>query len=174
MPYLTEIKALAERLEVIHPDEVQGCTEEEIQTLESALHIRLPGAYREFLAWCGKRAGGFFRGSAWRPIADNLISVQSSAQELLDENHFPQKLPPNMFVFFMYQGYNFLFFHLNEGDNPCLHFYMEGEAEFRKEEFCSFTDFLEYSILSRYVIAINNSIRENIKLLAEQYRRSYK
>lgn len=64
MPFLTDIKALAERLQVISPDEVQGCTEAEIQSLEDALHIQLPEAYREFLAWCGKKAGGFLRGSA--------------------------------------------------------------------------------------------------------------
>jgi hypothetical protein len=166
IPFLTDIKALAERLEVIKPDEVQGCTEAEIQALEDALQIQLPEAYREFLAWVGKTKAWFLRDYAWN---DNyLVRLQEDAKELLEENNFPRELPPNTYVFVMHEGYNFFFFNLNTHDNPPLHFYMEGETEFRENEFDSFTDFLEYSILVHMIHW------EHGRVLAEQYWRSYK
>ncbi len=166
MPFLTEIKALAERLEVINTTEVQGCTEAEIQSLEDALHIQLPEAYREFLGWIGKLRGALTTDNhGWR---DNyLIDLQVGAQQILWENNFPQKLPSNAYVFSMHEGFIFYFFNLNGDDNPPLYSYMEGETEFRKE-FCSFIEFLEYRMLFAYLVD-QKSIKENFYWLKEQY-----
>jgi hypothetical protein len=169
MPYLTELKALAERLDVIHPNKAQGCTEEEIESLEDALHIKLPAAYREFLAWCGKRAGDFLSGSQWQYDEDDLILFQEDAKEVLDDKNFSNNLPANAYVFFMHLDYQFCLFLLEDGGNPPIHMFLEGKTvnEFHKE-FCSFTEFLEFRILVHQLIK-NNSVQENLRWLWEQY-----
>jgi hypothetical protein len=166
MLYLTELKALAERLEVINSHEVQGCTEAEIQALEDTLQIKLPEAYREFLVWGGKGTIEFLRGSTWRYFKGNFVDLQIESKDLLIENH-PLELPINTYIFLAHQGSIFFFFLLTEGDNPVIYKFMEGETEFRKE-FCAFTEFLEYHLLYAYLVD-NKSIRENFYWLKEQY-----
>lgn len=165
MPFLTNIKALAERLEVINPKEVQGCTEAEIQSLENVLQIQLPEAYREFLAWVGKQAGAFMDDDEWRHIGDTLVFIQQEAQEL--RRYYSLKLPMNAYVFLMHQSSVFYFFILSEGNNPPIYTEDNTGDKFRKE-YCSFTEFLEHTILYMYIVE-NRSIHENYFWLNEQY-----
>ncbi len=38
-------------------------------------------------------------------------------------------MPEDAFVFFMHQGYQFMFFRLSEGDDPPVYYYGEGEGQ---------------------------------------------
>jgi hypothetical protein len=88
------------------------CTKEEVEDLNKWVGHPLPEAYQEFLLWMGHSGGGFLNGSDC--FYEHLKNIQVEAKELLREDHFPGVIPENAFVFFMHQGYQFIFFILNE------------------------------------------------------------
>ena len=51
--------------------------------------------------------------------------MQEAALELVSENGLPP-LPNGSFVFWMHQGYMMAFFKEDDGDNPPVYFYSEG------------------------------------------------
>jgi hypothetical protein len=120
---------------------LKGCTMQEVNKIEGEFGIKLPASYVYFLLLMGKDAGEFLKGSS--VFYNEMFVLRESSMELLNENNF-KSLPPDTFVFWMHQGYQFAFFDLKEGDNPPIYFYYEGktEGDFEKKE-NSFTDFLE-------------------------------
>lgn len=82
----------------------------------------LPAAYKEFLAHLGRSAGSFLRGSDF--TCDQLWRINREARELVRERGVD--LPRAAVVFLMHQGYQFLYFHAAEGDDPEVHRYEEG------------------------------------------------
>jgi|SRR4028118_467072 hypothetical protein len=99
------------------------CTEQDVRFLEEKLGLSLPTAYKEFLLWGGHNPGRIWEGSDC--CFKDLINLQDSALELLEENNFPGSLPEDSFVFFMHQGYQFMFFRIKEGEDPPIYFYKE-------------------------------------------------
>lgn len=118
---------------------VIGCTDKEIQSLESYFNITLPGEYKEFLRIMGKGAGDFMKGSS--VFFNDIFDLQKESESLLNENNF-KKLPKDAFVFFMHQGYQFAFFLINNDDNPKIFYYSEVETT---EDFDVFSEtFIEF------------------------------
>jgi len=99
-----------------------GCTSAEIARIETSLELRLPAAYREFLAHLGKSAGAFLQGSDF--ACSQLVRVNHEARDLLRESG--HSLPRTCLVFLMHQGYQFLYFHSGESDDPDVHRFEEG------------------------------------------------
>lgn len=127
MQYLQKIKDQLDEMHIVRPSRIKPCTQKEVEQLEHKLGAQLPLAYKEFLLWMGHGAGGILRGSDcfyW-----HLIDIQQGAIELLAENAFPEKLPDAAFVFLMHQGYTFVFFRINQGDDPEVYHYMEVEMQ---------------------------------------------
>lgn len=125
--------------------ELHGCTVREVAKIEAFFSVTLPVYYRDFLFSMGKGAGKFMMGSS--AFYSEIFDLREGSIELLSDDNF-KSLPDNTFVFWMHQGYQFAFFYLNEGDNPPVYYYLEGEhyEDFeRKEE--SFTDFLEKQLV---------------------------
>lgn len=58
----------------------------------------------------------------------DLSGLNEAATGLLQENDKNYKLPSDAFVFYMHQGYQFMFFRLSEGDDPPVYFFGEGEG----------------------------------------------
>jgi hypothetical protein len=123
--YLARVKQQLKELKLVSPNELSGCTADEVNRLEQQLKISLPAAYQEFLLWMGHGAGQFLRGSDC--FYKHLPYLRDWAIELLQENNFPEPLPEDAFVFFMHQGYQFSFFSLSEGDDPPIYSYCEGK-----------------------------------------------
>lgn len=125
--------------------QIVGCDENEIKELESAVGLKLPTAYKEFLRWAGNSLGDFEEGSEFFYDQD-LVDLQRMAKDLLVDNNTPFELPDDAFVFWGHQGYQFTFFRTSEGDNPPVHYYIEagqGEKEEIKWNYKPrFTDFL--------------------------------
>nr|OEJ76198.1 hypothetical protein BH720_05915 [Desertifilum tharense IPPAS B-1220] len=117
------------------------CTEEEIFSLETDLNINLPKAYKEFLLWGGHEAGGLLEGSDC--FFKHILNIQKWAIDLLNENDFPESLPKDAFVFYMHQGYEFMFFKISEGDDPPIYIYNElnNQSLFSKA-YLKYSDFL--------------------------------
>jgi SMI1 / KNR4 family (SUKH-1) len=145
MPFLDNAKHLASQLGAIPAQSAHGCSEQEIAALEERLRRVFPAAYREFLLWTGRAAGDFWAGS--HAFYSDLPDIQQWAVDLLRENSFPAELPPDALVFFMHQGYQFLFVRTSEGDDPPVYYYNEtqpAQTFVRRAE--HFSQFLEHAL----------------------------
>jgi len=121
--YLERAKKKQEDLLHVGYNQPVPCTLQEVEELEQWIGHRLPEAYREFLLWMGHSGGGVLAGT--NCFYGDLKRIQTGAKELLEENHFSGKLPGDAFVFYMHQGYQFNFFHLEDGDDPPVYYYAE-------------------------------------------------
>ena len=132
MTYLDRVKKRLDELHTIPPANLKLCTEEEVTELEQSLSIKLLQAYREFLLWMGHGGGSFTVGTEC--LYEDLPQIQHWAEELLEEDQFPLKLPEDAFVYYMHQGYAFNFFCLSEGNDPPVYTYLEdsGQTSFVK------------------------------------------
>ena len=143
--YLDKVKKQLIELQIVSPDQLLGCTLDEIIGLEQRLEISLPVAYKEFLLLMGHSASKFLQGSDC--FFKHLPYLREWACEILQENKFSKTLPEDAFVFFMHQGYQFSFFIISEGDNPPTYSYCEGtkQTSFMKSHE-KFSDFLETEV----------------------------
>ncbi len=148
--YVDDIKNRWKRGGIFPRWDVNPCTNEDIHKLEHELNHPLPAAYKEFLLWMGRGSKTFMIGSDWEYSI--LLELQEDARDLLRENSSPLPLPDTAFVFFMHQGYKFYFFNLDEGNNPSIYYYSEGEdgegkrlTSFRKD-YSSFSQWLSAEV----------------------------
>ncbi|MDI9363589.1 MAG: SMI1/KNR4 family protein [Flavobacterium sp.] len=111
----------------------------EISIIESKFEVRLPIVYKRFLTLMGRGAGDYMLGSS--VFFDELFSLRDGAIELLQENHM-DSLPEEAFVFWLHQGYQVAYFKLDDGDDPPIYYFSEGQNDkvFELKEKC-LTDF---------------------------------
>ncbi|WP_148085959.1 SMI1/KNR4 family protein [Actinocorallia herbida] len=116
-----------------------GVGEEEILAVMADQGLgRLPGAYREFLALMGRRAGRLLAGTdAFHPA---IFGLKKSAPELSEGTAF-EGIPPGALVFAMHQGYQVYWMEDVSADDPKVFFYQEGDDGIARE-WESFTEFL--------------------------------
>ena len=106
---------------------LEGLSEQEIGEVARRQGVRLPAAYLHFLSRLGRSAGDFLRGSDF--LYPELLALKEYARELLEEDRAGLVLGDEHFVFFMHQGYQFLYFDTTASDDPPVHLYLEGEGE---------------------------------------------
>ncbi len=116
------IKLLSEILRS-RGNKLSPCNARDIENIEQKLKVKLPEEYLEFLLTMGRGAGKFMLGSD--VFIDELLTLKEGALEIIDENNLPP-LPPNAFVFWMHQGYQFAFFEINEKNQLDIYFFSEG------------------------------------------------
>jgi hypothetical protein len=142
MKYLGEnnLNSFFEYLKLIG-HKMNPCTKDEIEMLHRFCGKgRLPQDYIIFMEFAGNGIR-FLRGSSY--AMEEIFKLKEWAIELLNENNSAESLNDNDFVFFMHQGYQFYFFKLNEGENPPVYFYSEGQnGNLFKEESESFSNFI--------------------------------
>lgn len=144
LTYTARFREILQESGLARSEEIQGCTRMEIAELESHFGLSLPPVYREFLLQAGRSAGMFYRGSAL--FYPGLKDLQKFATELLVEAKNDFALPLDAFVFFMHQGYQFMYFRTEGGEfDPPVYNYIEGDTA-PKRAYQSFTDFLKESI----------------------------
>ncbi|MGZ3581989.1 MAG: SMI1/KNR4 family protein [Ktedonobacterales bacterium] len=124
--YLDHAKVLFAEAHFAQSSDGRPCTLEEVRSLEDLLGHRLPIAYKEFLLWMGHGAGPFLRGTD--VFFQDLPGMLEAAKDLLNENGIEDPLPDDAFIFYMHQGYQFMFFRLSDGDDPPVYFYGEGQG----------------------------------------------
>lgn len=129
---------------------------EQIAALEKDAGVTLPRQYREFLLAAGRGADGFFTGTDM--YGSGLTGMNQDADDLLEENDEEFRLPPGVFVFSMHQGYQFHYFFTDQGDDPPVHYYCEGEGPPRQIA----------GSLSEYLL---NSIRWHVRMREEAAQR---
>jgi len=127
---------------IAQPDQIRGCTDQEIRDIESRFGLRLPEAYRQFLRVAGHSAGGF-----WREVVfqlEKLEWINHEAREILRELEETRlELPKNAFVFSMRYGEQFMFFVADDGsEDPRVYHFCIGFSDFRNTN-ASFSEILE-------------------------------
>jgi len=164
--YLDEVKALfAEINAQAHlTDWVIPCTENEVSALEQKLGLVLPQTYIEFLLWMGHGAGSFLQGES---VFYQDLPLDEEARQLLVEDGIAIPLPEDAFVFYMHQGYQFMFMRLTEGPNPPVYYYGEEQAAYLSEEQRERTFTLLYESFSAFLVA---TIEEHGSLRKERAR----
>lgn len=126
MKYLAESK-LSDFLDFLEQQSIKmvSCTENEISEIENLSGKRLPQVYLDFMRKAGAEFS-VFAGSSY--TLEELPLLKKAANELLGENNVSEKITDNMFVFLMHQGYQFVYFNLEENENPPVYYYGEGEG----------------------------------------------
>ncbi len=116
-------------IEELKENGVQMCptTLEDLEAINSLTNRKhLPKAYLEYYKYMGNGVS-FFKGHSC--FKNEIFKVKTWAEELLNENKVQTKLSENDFVFWISQGYMFCFFKLDEGDDPPVYYYCEGEGK---------------------------------------------
>ncbi|RFS21169.1 SMI1/KNR4 family protein [Chitinophaga silvatica] len=121
---------------------LKGCSISEVKRLECNFDLKFPPAYKEFLYSMGKGAGKYMQGSS--VFLNELYIIKPDFVDLLSDHGL--SLPDNAFVFWAHQGYQFAFFCIDEGYNPPVYFYYEGDISIEKKE-DSLTDFFTNQLL---------------------------
>lgn len=149
--YLDRAKELLKQLGYIRPECIFPCTEGDIEEFEIALGVKIPLAYREFLMWGGKGMGTIMRGSDdfyyYEPMYSQMRKIMQNynkshdyqtdepylgrimARELLLENNLdPSPIDNQVIIVFSHQGYQFAYIRADEGENPPVYYYIEGQT----------------------------------------------
>jgi hypothetical protein len=142
--FFSELLSRIVELGLAKNEDIIGCTDDEILSLERDFNIKLPKSYRLFLMKMGKGAGRFIPDEC---LYYNLFSSKSDAQELLLECGAPISIEEGWFVYYFNQ-YNFFFFDTClDNSDPEVFRFIEGNSHTVKE-FNSFTawlaDLLQY------------------------------
>jgi hypothetical protein len=107
-------------------EQIEGCSEAQVDEVEASFGRPLPASYREFLLTAGQGAGRFMLGTDF--YYPYMLDMTEGGAEILVESNEKFSLPPDAFVFSMHQGYQFMFFRASEGDDPPVYYYYEGEG----------------------------------------------
>lgn len=155
----TKFEEVQRRLIELSPenaDSFRGATSTAITELEHYAGGPLPLAYRIFLEMMGESAGDLFRGSHALLSQKWSLRYRRFAERMLEKYKAEDALPDNAFVFLMHQGYQFLYFCLDGGDDPPVYAITDGE---RKPAQISdrFTSFVENFVSDLEAIAATRS-----------------
>ena len=121
-------------------DSIQGCREEQIACIESWLSVRLPRAYRDFLAEMGLDAGDFLVGFDW--VFDEVLWFRKSAENFIAHCESDFALWGTDYVFFFNPGCGFLYFDCEAGEDPPVFDFSDSEGDQPRKVFDSFSDWL--------------------------------
>ena len=128
-------------------DTVRGCSPAEVAEVAARQGVALPERYVEFLLVMGRGAGAFFRGSD--VFYPTVLELKGRAQDLLEECGRPFILPGDAVVFFMHQGYQFMYCRTRDGaPDPFVYYYEEQQAAPIRHE-VTFTELLEGEFLDQ-------------------------
>ncbi|MCA6066948.1 SMI1/KNR4 family protein [Chryseobacterium sp. RG1] len=134
MKYLNKIEKILKGWGAIY----KGCSSNQINNIEQKVRKKLPFCYKEFLENFGydmDRKDDYSRGGfVGESICfDNVYGDHTNKDGLIEQLQEDDKINllslinNNIFVFSSHQGYTYAFFKLNEGDNPPIYGYQEGQ-----------------------------------------------
>lgn len=154
LKYLKQIIAEFDKLLQEFGGEVTGCTQEEVDEIELMLSFpyHLPGAYKEFLLYGGKKMAGMFKGGFSFSYNQAKFLIKNRDEEilyLLQCEDSEAKLPPDIYVLVEHLGAYFEYFRLIEGDDPPVYSWNEedrGGLEVSKKVYDSFSNYLKDQI----------------------------
>ena len=101
------------------PESIVGCTERDFDELQASVQGKMPVAYVEFLRAVGRGAGVFLFGSEW--CFPQLVEIRQLSHLALKNCGVQEPtewLLPDRFPFASWGYSQFLFFDLNDGNDP--------------------------------------------------------
>ena len=99
-----------------------GHSEESVRLLESHMDIELPMAYKAYLLSIGQNTVPFNYATK---STDSLPEIRREAERLLLQSAECLSLNDGDFVFLLNEGFMFLFFRIDEGDDPPVYGFAE-------------------------------------------------
>lgn len=130
-----------------------GCTDNEIAEIERHAGGSLPVSFKAFLKVMGKQGNSFT--AATRYTWKFLKVYRDWANEVIRENNSSYQIPKNAFVFACLDGW-FYFFMLDEGNDPPVYSFGEGEQE-PSLDFQTFTTMLRG--IAQYILDAQKRIK---------------
>ena len=124
-----EIKQRLVALPTERDQKLEGASDEEIQALEQYAGGPFPSVYKQFLKSLGRSAGELLRGTEYSVTGRDRLRLREPAERLLQRKQSSFVLPDTAFVFLMSQGYQFSFFFMNQGNDPPVYHYHEGDGQ---------------------------------------------
>ena len=109
--------------------QLEGASKDEIDDLEAYAGCTLPAVYKDFLSHLGRSAGELLRGSDYSVSERFHLRLKEYAEKIVKLSTSSYTLPPSAFVFLMSQGYQFAFFHTDQGDDPSVYCFHEGDEK---------------------------------------------
>jgi hypothetical protein len=145
--YLDRAKQLIQELGYILPEHIRPCNEAQVVAMARKLGVTLPLAYQEFLLWAGLRLGDVMVGSEFYFSALMLYDYKEFSRNLLELNHLdPSPLDEHAIIIYSHQGYQFAYIRDDEGDNPPVYGYDEGQGGIERRHKC-YSDMIENLIV---------------------------
>lgn len=132
-------------------EHVAGMNQEQISTLENKYAVRLPKAYKEWLAEFGASSSGIFYSVTF--TYPQLEEAQRRAKKLASVDGF--SLPESAIVFLI-DDCSFCYFDATEGDDPPVYEFYENHTSATKIQ-DSFSDWLNW-----YVTGEAEQFKENV------------
>ena len=118
----------------------RGCSDAEVANLESAVELSLPTLFKDYLRLMGKSAGEMLCGSDIRFGCLHLLTGEGR-EEMAGRG---VTLPPDAFVFFAHQGYDYMYFFTSDGaGDPPVHRY-HSDWEDPRQVFPAFSGYLRW------------------------------
>jgi SMI1-KNR4 cell-wall len=140
--FFEDLERRLQSLSCLPQRQLEGANAQEIAELEKYAGAPLPLVYREFLRRMGRWAGELFLGSDYSLEQWHHLRLREHAERILRKRHAAYSLPTAAFVFLLHQGYQFLFFSLDDGDDPPAFHFSEksGTVEQKSDSFSAFLD----------------------------------
>ena len=107
--------------------------------LEKKYELSLPSLYKNWHGQSGYNAENLIGSDMDFP---HLSELQEWANEILKEDKSSFILPEKSFVFFMHQGYQFMYFICDGNNDPEIWYYFEGDMK-PKIKWESFSEFVQ-------------------------------
>src|SRR5262245_6485897 len=105
-----------------------GFEEAEVAAAEARLGLRFPAVFREFLLRMGRRHGDLFCGSDLASL-EQLEGFKVEARDLMSQAGVDAAVLDRAVVFLWHQGYEFVYFVADGGEDAPVWLYVEGESE---------------------------------------------
>jgi hypothetical protein len=145
--FASRARTAIDRLLAIHiaqPTDIRPCSDQDIHALEEADGVRLPLAYKSFLAHMGRGCGRFLTNDHFTAVFyDDLTPLQRSVREHLAD----VPLPPDLFCFATRMGELYLFFSADgQTDDPPILYWNEETDPSLKVAFPSFWDWIDVMV----------------------------
>src|SRR4051794_35492150 len=96
IPATADLISRLQRSEIALPEDVRGCSPEEVEGLEAQFNIHFPMAYHRFLEIMGHGAGRLMKDV--EVFVEDIVKI-NSAEYISDMRAFGLELPPKTFVF---------------------------------------------------------------------------
>jgi hypothetical protein len=109
-------------------DELEGCTEQELETLEQRYDVTLPEAYKSCMRQIGKYAGGLLAGSHF--AYPGIRRQTEFAKQRAEKRETDFEFSDDAFVFHALQGYMFDYFNAESEEDPPVYVFTKFEGEY--------------------------------------------